>query len=254
MFRSIVYILSGLILLNTRVFGQDQTLGTGYENGTNLNVIYHTERSGKLYAGTRGYGISYRQSKHINVKSRSFFEIDLQNLKHIKETKTQGDAPERRRFVYGKVNSVFLLRGAVGYQNVIFSKADNKAVEIRYFYSIGPTLAFVKPYYLQVYKTNGNKESTLIKFGSENFTADSGRVVGRGAYTDGLPEMKVYPGLTAKFNLSFEYAPYTNLIRAIETGISLDYFPKSISLMARNPSENLIVAFHVGFVFGRKWF
>ena len=62
------------------------------------------------------------------------------------------------------------------------------------------------------------------------------------------------PGATAKFNLSFEYAPYTNLIRALETGVSVDYFPKAVSLMAKNPSENLLITIHLGFVFGRKWF
>ncbi|MBL7930852.1 MAG: hypothetical protein JNL60_03065, partial [Bacteroidia bacterium] len=71
---------------------------------------------------------------------------------------------------------------------------------------------------------------------------------------DGVTEMKFYPGLTAKFNLSFEYAPFTNLIRAIETGVSLDYFPKAVPLMAYNPAENFIVTLHVGFVFGRKWY
>jgi len=69
-----------------------------------------------------------------------------------------------------------------------------------------------------------------------------------------LAETKIYPGASAKFNLSFEYAPYTNLIRAIETGISLDYFPKALPIMARNPKENFIVTFHVGFVFGSKWY
>jgi hypothetical protein len=224
----------------------------GAENGTNLNVLYRNEATGKVFANTRGFGISYRRAKHVTEKTRSFYEIEAQTLKHPKEVKITGVAQDRKRFVYGKLNSVFLLRGDVGFQNTIFSKADHKAVEVRYSYAIGPVFAFAKPYYLQ---RNNNFRNELsqppVKFNTETFTPDS--IIGRGQFTDGLSEIKIYPGATAKFNLSFEYAPYTNLIRAIETGISLDYFPKALPIIARNPAENFIVTFYVGFVFGRKW-
>lgn len=226
------------------------------DEGTNLNVLYRNEGSGQIYANTRGIGFLYRKGHHVTAKTRSFYEIDFQTLKHPKEVKISGSAQDKKRFVYGKLNSVFMARLAFGAQNVLFAKADNKAVEVRYSYSVGPTLAFAKPYYVQVYRgqnVNGGPVSPdVVKFNSESFTQDS--VVGRGAFTDGLAETKVYPGASAKFNLSFEYAPYTNLIRAIETGISLDFFPKALPMMARNPAENFIVTFHVGFVFGSKWY
>jgi len=236
-------------------FAQDKpALST--DEGTTLNVLYRNEGSGKVYANTRGIGALYRRGKHITAKTRSFWELDFQSLKHPKEVKVNGSSQDKKRFVYGKINQAFLLRGAVGQQKVLFAKADNKAVEVRYSYSIGPTLAFAKPYYVQVYRaqtgSGGQVTTDVVKFDSENFTQDS--VVGRGAFADGLAETKIYPGGSAKFNLSFEYAPYTNLIRAIETGISLDFFPKALPIMARNPAENLIVTFHVGFVFGSKWY
>lgn len=249
------YTLIFCILLSNISFAQDKP-ALSVDEGTTLNVLYRNEASGKIYANTRGLGILYRRGKHITAKSRSYWEIDLQSLKHPKEVKVTGTSQDKKRFVYGKINQAFLLRGAVGMQKVLFAKADNKAVEVRYSYSIGPTLAFAKPYYVQVYRAqpaNGGQVSTdVVKFDSENFTQDS--VVGRGSFSDGLAETKIYPGGSAKFNLSFEYAPYTNLIRAIETGVSLDFFPKALPIMARNPAENFIVTFHVGFVFGSKWY
>lgn len=253
MFRRYYLFIFSLTLLNSFLQGQDQVISGNNENGSTLNVLYRSDKAGKLYANTRGYGFLFRQSKHITAKIRSFYEIDLQTLRYPKEIKSQGEAQDRRRYVYGKINHVFLLRAAIGAQNVLFEKADNKAVEIRYSYSIGPVVAFAKPYYLQVYRTSGAKETDLMRFDSENFSSDS-RVVGRAPYSYGINEMKMYPGVSAKFNLSFEYAPYTNLIRAIETGISLDYFPKALPIMARNSAENVIASLHVGFVFGRKRF
>lgn len=231
--------------------GQGSVMGD--ENGSTLNVLYRNEASGKIYADTRGFGLLFRRGKHVTANTRSFFEVDVQTLKHPKEIKVTGDAPDRKRFVYGKLNSAFLVRGAVGMQHVLFTKADLKAVEVRYSYSLGPTIAFLKPYYVQRTNLFGNERSQKpVPFNEATFTQDS--VMGRGAFTDGLAETKIYPGLTAKFNLSFEYAPYTNLIRAIETGVSVDFFPKAIQIMARNPQENVLITFHVGFVFGRKWF
>ena len=230
---------------------------SGYENGTNLNVLYRNDMSGKIFGTTRGFGIAFRQGKHITSKTRSFYDIEMQNLKHPKEVKISGDANSRRRYVYGKLNNVLVLRGAVGLQNIIFHKGDHKAVEVRYSYAVGPVIAFAKPYYVQIYKSSyayGKSQTATVKFDSDNFTQDSGQVAGRGQFMEGLSETVIYPGLNAKFNLSFEYAPYTNLIRALEVGMSLDYFPKALPIMARNPAENLIFTFHLGFVFGRKWF
>jgi hypothetical protein len=254
MFR-ILYIIIFCSFFSALSVAQDKpALKT--EEGTTLNVLYRNEGSGKIYANTRGLGALYRRGKHITAKSRSFYEIDFQSLKHPKEVKVSGSAQDKKRFVYGKINQAFLLRGSVGMQKVLFAKADNKAVEVRYSYSIGPTLAFAKPYYVQVYRSQntitGQTSPDVVKFDTESFTQDS--VVGRGAFSDGLAETKVYPGASAKFNLSFEYSPYTNLIRAIETGISVDFFPKALPIMARNPAENLVVTFHVGFVFGSKWY
>lgn len=239
------------------VVAQEPVINNSMENGTNFNVLYTHDVSGKIYANTRGYGFTYHRGKHITAQTRSFYELDLQTLRHPKEVKLTGDAPDKKRFVYGKINSVLVLRGAIGLQNVLFGKADSKAVEVRYSYSLGPAFAIAKPYYVNVYKTGSSASKTqnnYIKFDTENFYKDSGTVIGRAPYAMGLDEIKVYPGLTGKFNLSFEYAPYTNLIRAIETGISLDYYPKALPLMARNPSENLILTIYLGFVFGNKWY
>src|SRR3954470_17786882 len=79
-------------------YGQEDLLKSGYENGSNLNVIYRNDKSGKIYATTRGVGIMFRQGKHVTAKTRSYYEIDLQTLKHPKEKKVQGDADFRKKY------------------------------------------------------------------------------------------------------------------------------------------------------------
>ena len=222
------------------------------EEGTNLNVLYRNDQSIKAFVNTRGFGLLFRRCKHQTIKTRSFYEFDIQTLNSFKEVSSDGAAETKNSFVFGKINSVLLLRGALGVQNVIFSKASINAVEVRYSFSFGPTLAFAKPYYVKLEPLEPLDQPEFVKFDSEIYKTEF--ISGRGGFFYGMDEIVLYPALTGKFNLSFEYAPYTNLIRAIETGISIDYFPKALPTMARNPAENLIFTLHVGFVFGKKWF
>jgi hypothetical protein len=205
-----------------------------------------------VYAHTRGFGATYRRAKHVTGTTKSFLEVNLNTLKHPKEIKLNGSDFERKRFVYGKLNNVAMLQAGVGKQHAIARKADKKAVEVRYSYVLGPGIALAKPYYVTTVTRDNTDFNKYKKFNPETFTQDS--VIGRAPFANGLTEISIYPYVFGKFNLSFEYAPYGNLVKAIETGVSVNFFPIGLPMMARNPAENLIITLHVGFVFGKRWF
>jgi hypothetical protein len=238
-------------LFTARLFSQSAP--EAIESGQDINVLYRHEATFKFFAHSRGFGVGYRRGKHITAKTKSLLEFEGLSLKHPKEVKVKGNDENSKRYVYGKINSVALLRVGTGIQNIIFKRADRKSVEVRCSYIIGASLAFAKPYYVLVYRGSGTQRiAQSTKYDTEKFTQDS--VVGHGPFIDGLNEMKIYPGVHGKFNISFEYAPYSNYVRAIEAGVSADYYPKAVPIMARNAPENLIVTLYVGFVFGKKWF
>ena len=221
--------------------------------GKDLNVLYRHEATFKIFAHSRGFGLAYRRGKHITAKTKSLLEIEGLNLKHPKEIKVKGSEDGAKRFIFGKLNCIGILRLGTGIQNVLYKRADRKSVEIRCSYIVGASLAISKPYYVLVYRGTGSDRKTQsVKYNSDKLTQDS--IVGHGPWFDGLNELQLYPGVHAKFNLSFEYAPYSNWIRAIETGATFDYYPRAIQIMARNPSENFIFTLYVGFVIGKKWF
>jgi hypothetical protein len=222
-------------------------------NGQELNVLYRHERTFKIFAHSRGFGLGFRRGKHVTAKTKSLFEIEALNLKHPKEIKVKGSDDNSKRFIYGKINNVGMFRIGTGFQNVIFKRADRKAIEIRCSYIIGGTVAIAKPYYVLVYRGTGPSRSPAsVPYNSDYLTQDS--IIGHGPFLDGINSMSIYPGLHGKFNLSFEYAAYSNWVRAIETGVNLDYFPRALPIMARNPAENIVITLYVGFVFGKKWF
>lgn len=248
MFKRIVYILIFLSCIQL----QAQIVPDYNNEGTDLNVLYRNEQSFNFYAHTRGFGAAYKRSRHVTGKIKSFFEVDASTLKHPKEYKLTGSDVERKRFVYGKLNNILLLNATVGRQHVITGKADLKAVEVRYSYSFGPGIALAKPYYYTTVTRDDSPTNKYRRFNSATFTQDS--VIGRAPFANGLTEISVYPYITGNFNLSFEYAPYTNLVKAIETGVTVNYFPIGLPTMARNPAENIVVTIHLGFVFGKRWY
>lgn len=231
-----------------------QSTSRAIANGQDPNVLYRNEMSFGVFAHSRGFGLNFMRAKHVTGTRKRLLEIEALNMKHPKEIKVSNNTDNSKRFNYGKLNSILLFRAGVGYQTTIFKRADRKSVEIRSAYFLGANITFAKPNYVLVYResASGNKFQESVKYDPEVHTIDS--ISGKGPLLDGLAELKIYPGFYAKANLSFEYAPFSNKVKAIETGVIFDYYPKALPIMARNPAENFIVTLYVGFVFGKKWF
>src|ERR1041385_222988 len=91
------FLAGAAVFLFVSTQAQEESLPGNYENGTNLNVLYRNEMSGKLFATTRGFGVMFRQGKHVTSRTRSFYDIDLQTLRHPKEMKLAGEAENRKQ-------------------------------------------------------------------------------------------------------------------------------------------------------------
>lgn len=223
-------------------------------NGQDPNVLYRNEMSFGVFAHSRGFGLNYYRAKHVTATRKRLLEIQALNMKHPKEVKVSNNVDNSKKFIYGKLNSVLLFRGGLGYQTTLFRRSDRKSVEIRSSYFLGGNLSFAKPVYVLVYRKNAADLSyqESVEYDPNVQTIDS--ISGRGPIVDGLSELKIYPGAYAKINLSFEFAPMSNKVKAIETGVILDYYPKALPIMAHNTPENFVVTVYVGFVFGKKWF
>ena len=248
------YFLYSFLILFLSSLCFSQSTSQAVESGQDPNVLYRNEMSFGIFAHSRGFGVNFMRAKHVTGTRKRLFEIEALNLKHPKEIRVSNGSDNSKRFIYGKLNNILLLRAGLGYQTTVFKRSDRKSVEIRTSYYLGANLTFAKPNYVLVYResSTGVKYQESVKYNPEVHTIDS--ISGRGPLVDGLSETKIYPGVYAKINLSFEYAPFSNKVKAIETGIILDYYPKALPIMAKNNAENFIVTLYVGFVFGKKWF
>jgi len=227
---------------------------TRLDNGEDVNVLYRNEASfGVLMHSAGGFGIAYRRGVFVTAKRKKMFEIEASNFKHPKEVKSvNAYYANSKGFIYGKLNSILLIRPGVGYQNVIFQKTDKKSVEIRYSYFIGTTLAFAKPVYLEIKKGPTSTIPSTERYNPEIHKQED--IYGKAPFFTGIGKTIIYPAAYAKLALSFEYADRYNALKAIETGVIVDVYPKALPIMAFNKKQQVYFSLYLKMIWGKKWF
>lgn len=232
---------------------------TRLQNGEDLNVLYRNESTFGLFVHSNGgVGLAYRRGKHVTGKRNRMFEIEAQNFKHPKEVKSVNTYYDNSKgFIYGKLNSVLIVRPGVGYQNVIYQKSDKKSVEIRFSYFVGATLAFAKPVYLEIIRetaVNGLLSTTVSTERYDPNRHFTENIYGKAPFFKGIDRTAIYPAGYGKLALSFEYADRYNNIKAIETGVVADVYPKAIPIMAFNKKQQVYFSLYLKLIWGKKWF
>jgi hypothetical protein len=240
-----------LISFVTFVIGAVSVYAQG-ELDKQQKVFFRNEKSFAIVLNTDGFGGSYRSGKRIDYLNKRIIEIDGGILKSIKEHRQRVAFNQGGSYVFGKLNSTFYLRAGYGRQHEIYSKSDLGGIAIRYFYTAGPVLAIYKPIYYRIFYpklTNPLEyEQRLEKF-DVNAIAVPQDIYGRAPFTKGLSEIRVMPGIFAKFGFNFEYSREDKAIHAVEIGATANLFPKEIPIMAVD-NKQLFLALFVSYRFG----
>jgi hypothetical protein len=214
-------------------------------------VFFRNERSFAVLLNSDGLGLSYREAKRIDFLNKRLLEIDLGTLKHPKEYKTSNPyTTGTGTFIFGKLNSVYFLRGGIGRQHEIFKKADLGGVAIRYFYTAGPVIALYKPIYYRVLYPISLDEFEIKEEKFSVSIALPQDIYSKASFTKGLDETKVLPGLYAKGGFNFEYSREDKVIHAIEAGVQLNAFPKKVPIMAGSENKSIFFSLFVSYRFG----
>lgn len=214
-------------------------------------VFFRNERSFAILLNSDGYGLSYREAKRVDFLNKRYFEIEAGNLKHPREYKESNPYYQTPgTFVYGKLNTVFYLRGSYGHQHELFKKADLGGVAVRYFYSAGPVFALYKPIYYKILYPISNYQFKIVEEKLDVNVHPPYDIYSKSSFTKGLGETKILPGLFAKMGFNFEYSKEEKLIHAVEVGINLNAFPKKIPIMATTDNKAIFFSLFVSYRFG----
>jgi hypothetical protein len=214
-------------------------------------IFFRNEKTLAILLNTDGYGGSYRKGKRIDYLNKKIIDIDFGILKNSKEVRLSNPIYQTPgSFVFGKINSVFYLRGGLGRQHEIYKKADLGGVAIRFFYSGGPVLAFYKPIYYKILVPVSSTEFAIVEQKFDIKKHDPTMIYGKASFFKGFNELKVLPGLFAKSGFNFEYSKEDKVIHAIEVGAQIMLFPKEIPIMATENNKAIFLSLFASYRFG----
>ncbi|MBN2681707.1 MAG: hypothetical protein JXR58_04315 [Bacteroidales bacterium] len=237
-------------LIPVGLMGQGELNEDGLDNSSNESTF-------SINFNSNGWGVAYRYAKRLDGFNKRFFEFDYVGIKHPKEIKSYNEINSaQKRFVYGKINQFSTLRIGFGKQKEIFSKTDKGGIAIRYYYSFGVNVGFLKPIYYEVaYPYPNDYRLYYLVVEKYNFYEQhsEGFVYGKASYFEGFGEMKIKPGGFIKLGSSFDFSTEKNKIRSVEAGFILDVFADVVPIMATRSNFQLFPSFFVSYRFGKTY-
>ncbi|HPE55139.1 MAG TPA: hypothetical protein P5514_00210 [Bacteroidales bacterium] len=222
---------------------------------TSKNIILLKERSFGALFHTQGWGVKYSQGYNKTAFNRRMLIFEFAEIQSLRQIRTINPYfTNSKSYVYGKLNSIFMLRGSFGYYKQLNRKPYWGGVELRFFYVGGFSLAIAKPIYL--YILNASPIIYEYSLTEERYDPDEhfvDNIFGRASFTRGFNHLDFFPGIHAKVGLDFDYASYRNKLKSLEVGATLDVFPRPVPIMAFNDPNYYFLTLYLNFNFGKRY-
>jgi hypothetical protein len=219
-----------------------------------IEVITIKEWNFLLCLNSSGFGFGYQQGKTPYYKEKHLWEIEFSY--YINHKAVLGRTPwNGRAFSYGKMYDLFFLRGGYGYQRVITTKPYYGGVQIRYFFSLGATICFGLPTYLEIIYEDpvGYPYTETERYNPENqYHNNVLNIYGAARFFDLFHKIAVRPGFYGKTGLNFDFSKNPLKMQLLEVGVSMDMIFPFIQQMAFNRTKPAYFYGYVAYSFGKK--
>ena len=222
-------------------------------------ILYNNMQTFGFVFHNLGMGVNFRKGKRLSIFKTRLWEIEGVYMKSYKQIKLLNPYfANARRYVYGKINDLFFLRGGIAWKKLLNDKPDwGHGVEVRFHYGFGATLGITKPYYLYVlyfYEVSPGYYDYEIKterFDPSKLAWDD--VYGRAPFSKGLNEIKLHPGAYFKTALNFEFGKHSTHIQALEVGAIIDITPTGPQIMSGQKNKYVYPTLYISYSFGKRF-
>lgn len=220
-------------------------------------LVYLKQNAFGFNLNTDGFGITIEKGKYKTIKKTNLWWISLGERYHPKEERISssisfGGLALGNPFKYGKINNFYYFKLGFGQQRMLGTKSNKNGVAVSAIYGGGLSLGLIKPYYLSVFDPTTGKTKD-IKYSDDNAAFLNGNAIdGASGLGKGFNEIKVNPGLHAKVGLRFDYGKYNDMLSALEVGVNLEYYTKSVEQMVLSKDRKLFFSGYVSLFFGRR--
>jgi len=232
-------------LVAYRISAQADISGADFEKGWNAGLLAHTG----------GLGVMAEFTKQNTFKNGRIFDFDFYSLRDPKEISLGNqNYPNARPYVYGQLNSVYVLKMQIGIRHVIVNKERESGVKINYTMAGGPVIAFLKPDYYDVLSIGPDGQANVI---SEEFNPatmqSQDNIEGASAFSKGLNQISLLYGVGGKASLNFEWGKYPSRFYSFETGVLIDAFPEDVPIFAYIKNKPVFVNLFLSIAFGGRY-
>lgn len=220
---------------------------TSYKNALTYGITLHSS----------GWGLGLQYLSNHTSNRNYIVNLDILTLKHPKETKVLNPIYDNARpYIFGKMNSIILIRPGLGNQFILADKENPLGVRINLNFVGGVDVTLLKPVFLNlIYLDNmGQEVFKTEKFDPDNpYHNDQSNIKGAAPYFTGFGNLKMTFGLFLKSSLSFEWNEYEERFKVFEIGAMAELFPEPLPVFAYIKNKNLFVNIFANFSFGRRW-
>ncbi|MEP6675838.1 MAG: hypothetical protein ABJA78_11805 [Ferruginibacter sp.] len=197
-----------------------------------------------------GYGGFFEIGRAKSIRKSTLFQLEIGERKHEKEDK-QANSYSSAPYIYGKQNFFYPIKLGVQQQFLLGNKSNKNGVSVTGNVGGGLIVGLLRPYMVEVVKGN---QRVFIAYNSPDSALflDYQSIVGGPNFGTGWNKLKVTPGVYVKPSLRFDYGRFNEVVSAIETGITAEYYGKKIPQMAFQKQKQFFFSAYVAVLFGRR--
>ncbi len=230
---------------------------------TEEDYVRTSEWSLGLKIHTNGYGINYNWGKIDNIRKKSLWQIEVQEIKHSKEFRRQSvykdypfQPPTARSYTFGKINNFYNLNISKVWQRVLARKGRKSGVSISLLYKAGLSLGVAKPYQLNLVLNVDALNQPDIQAQTFEESPDlflrAQAIYGGTNFIKGFEKASLYPGGVFKLGFLFDWAQFNERVKAIELGAMVNVYYKRVPIMAAEENHFLYGNLYLKFLFGKR--
>jgi hypothetical protein len=220
------------------------------------NVLLEQQWNLGVHLNSNGWGFKFRRGRNITALKQFMWEIEFSTYKSAKEVKSiNPNYSGSKSYIYGKLNSIYFLRGGVGIQHILNRKPYWGGVQLSYLYYGGISIGIAKPMYLYIVHPTSATDYTVAeeRYDPANPDQSAEYIYGRGAILTGILNTEFHPGVYGKGGLEFEFGTRNRVIKALEAGAILDYSPIPIAILAYNSKQSFFLTAYISISFGKRY-
>ncbi|HMJ46475.1 MAG TPA: hypothetical protein VK498_04055 [Ferruginibacter sp.] len=208
----------------------------------------HTVFGGKLTSD--GYGAFLEIARAQSIKRSLLFQLEFSERKHSKEEKQQGPYSTTAPIIYGKINFFYPIKLGVQQQFLLGNKGNKNGVAVTGNIGGGLIVGLLRPYMVDV-DINGTRTFVGYESADSSYYLN-GPYYGGPNFGTGWSKMKVSPGFYIKPAVRFDYGKFNEMVNAIETGITIEYYSKKVPQMIYQKNKQFFFSAYFAIMFGRR--